>query len=73
MQLNKFQRAANLIRKDQPTTSTPNNSVVMSPKCVRSGSREYYKRKYEQAMNIIHNMSDESINLEVAGVVRLTQ
>ena len=37
MQQNKFQRAENLIRKDQPITSTPNNSVVMSPKCVRSG------------------------------------
>ena len=72
MQQNKFERAEKLLRKDEPTaSSTPNSSLIMSPKCVRSGSKEYYKQKYEQAMKVLNDLSDESINLEVAGVLKV--
>ena len=74
MQQSKFQLAEELIQNSQPSASTPNNSLlIVSPKCVQSGPHEYYKQKFENAMELIQNMSDEAINLEVAGVIKLNK
>ena len=74
MQHSKFQRAEKHIQNSPPTASTPNSSLfIVSPKCVQSESCEYYKQKFESAMELIHNMSDETINLEVARVLKVNK
>ena len=74
MQKEKFQRAQSLLHsgEEQPAcSSTPDPLKVRSPESIRSGSRDYYKYKYEEAMKKLHEISDESINLEVAGVLNV--
>ena len=63
MQKDKFETAASLIRGEEDTPSTPDPLRIISPD-KRKGSAEYYKRKFEQAQQIIHNLSERSLVLE---------
>lgn len=63
MQQDKFETAASLIRGEEDTPSTPDPLRIISPD-KRKGSAEYFKRKFEQAQQIIHNLSERSIVLE---------
>ena len=40
---------------------------------MRSRSCEYDKQKFESTIEVIHNMSDETSNLEVAGVLKVNK
>jgi hypothetical protein len=67
MQQEKFETAASLIQGEEETPSTPDPLKIVSPD-KRKGSAEYYKRKYEQAQQIIANFSESSIVLEKTSV-----
>ena len=70
MQQDKFDVAERLMNVDEPAASTPVMNVS-SPKNVRVGSAEYYKQKYEGVVKLLHDLSDSSINLEHAGVLKV--
>ena len=59
-------------RNSQPSASTLNSFLLIaSPKCMRSRSCEYYKQKCNCAVELVHNMSDKTSTLEVAGVLNV--
>ena len=73
MQQKKFEQAARLISPATPVkTSTPIGKIS-SPADTRKGSKEYYKHKFEEAQKMLQEISDESINLEIAGVLKVNK
>ena len=76
MQKEKFQRAQSLLHsgEEQPAcSSTPDPLKVRSPESIRSGSRDYYKYEYEETMKKLHEISEDNINWEVAGILSITK
>ena len=59
----KVDRLASLIRGEEDTPSTPDPLKIDSPD-KRKGSAEYCKRKFEQAQQIILNLSERSLAFE---------
>ena len=74
MQQDKFERAEACIdetNSENPSSSSPVVSPIVSPD-KRRGSAEYWKAKYEQAMSIIDERREESINIEeIPGVMTI--
>ena len=66
MQQNKFEQASNCMEVDQPqssSASTPNQLMISSPDH-RKGSAKYWKAKFLQSQNLIHEMNEKSLALE---------
>ena len=69
MQQDKFEQAERCLSTCQPTptpiqSSSSKAPLVSSPQGVRSGSREYYKKKLENAYRVIHDLTDSPLPLE---------
>ena len=74
MQQEKFECAEKLLeatRSNQPTQDPL--FEIPSPKSVRSGSRDYYKFKFEQAMKMLNYISEADINLKAAGILNVSK
>ena len=69
MQNDKFEQVVRYIATTQSSQTSKQCSlqkfpIVLSPQGVRTGSRDYYKKKLENAYHVIHDLTDSPLPIE---------
>ena len=63
MQKEKFQQAENCMEVEPQLSSTPNQPIIESP-AHRKSSAQYWKAKFEKAIDLVHELNEQTLNLE---------